>query len=433
SSADRQSTTYELLGLNSDSGVLQTGGVDLGGVGENRNTNRVFRSKIIFPAEDGTIKLSFRATDGNRAVLNALRMTEFADFEICPEQNTFGIAVMGSSVARGQGAPNDMGYAFQLGELLTDRAARGVGRNWELTNISVGGNNTVAVANRWNEDLLPLCDGYVIYGLSLANEGLRNQGQAAFDQFRDNLQDLIDRAIFRNIYPIVVGNYSRRDFDQEDYKFIKDMNLLIHQWNVPSINVLGTNDNGSGNWVNGFEADLGHPNLAGHTEFFHAFVPSLFDAISIGKVQPQRIANTWLSFGSEVDENPAIFTPEEVVHPFTVSIGVRTNQSGQIFSIPTDQGAGSLSINDTGVVVYTAPGGATLTSAMTVNDNHWHQLTLSHYHALGKTFLYVDSTQVVGDISERLVPEHFALSGSDGPSTADFRDWFFYRSGMNPQ
>ncbi|MEM1359230.1 MAG: T9SS type A sorting domain-containing protein [Bacteroidota bacterium] len=43
------------------------------------------------------------------------------------------------------------------------------------------------------------------------------------------------------------------------------------------------------------------------------------------------------------------------------------------------------------------------------------------------------STQVAGHIGERLVPERFALSGSYGSSTADFRDWFFYPSGMNPQ
>ncbi|WP_020570146.1 GDSL-type esterase/lipase family protein [Neolewinella persica] len=427
----RRNTTYEVVGFNADSGEVQTSGSDLGGAGRNSNASEVFRSEVIFPADDGTITLTFRVSLGQFGYLNALRLTELEGVELCPELNPNGIAVMGSSVARGEGAPNDMGYAFQFGQLLAARAAADQGRDWSLTNISVGGNNTAAVSNRWASDLAPLCDKYVLYGLSLANEGIRNRGQEAFDQFRDNLQELISRARARNITPVVIGNYSRRDFDIEDYQFIKDMNLLIHQWDVPSINVLGSNDNGTGNWVTGYEADLGHPNMAGHTEFFHAFVPSLFDAISAGKVLPQRVSDTWVTFGNEVDENPAVFSPEETVHPFTLSIGVRTVGSGQIFSIPTHQGEGNLSINASGMAVYTAPSGASITSATAVNDGEWHQLTLSHYYARGGSFLYVDSARVAGGVNERLVPQSFALSGAAGPATVDFRDWFFYRSGMN--
>ncbi len=35
------------------------------------------------------------------------------------------------------------------------------------------------------------------------------------------------------------------------------------------MNLLGAIDNGTGNWATGYQADFGHPNQAGHTEFFY--------------------------------------------------------------------------------------------------------------------------------------------------------------------
>ena len=53
----------------------------------------------------------------------------------------------------------------------------------------------------------------------------------------------------------------------------------------------GAIDDGYGRWARGFTPEPIHPNAAGHTEMFHAFVPTLFDALEKGKPSPQRSAS----------------------------------------------------------------------------------------------------------------------------------------------
>ena len=425
-------TTYILEGFNGSSGVVRTSGPGTSGPDTGQNLDRIFRSERVFPTDSGTLTLTYRVTLGQFGYLNALRLTELPGVELCPELDPRGIVVMGSSVARGQGAPGDMGYAFQYGELLEDRFAEGDGQNWDLTNISVGGNNTVDVTERWARDLAPLCDKYVVYGLSLANEGIRTRGQAAFDDFRDNMLALIERARNRGIQPVVVGNYARRDFNATDYGFIRQMNLLIHQWDVPSVNVLGTNDNGQGNWVTGYEADLGHPNQAGHTEFFHAFVPSLFDALAAGKPQPVRPAEpTSATVGAAVDPSPITFEPEETVHSFTISFRFATSgHNGTLLTYDSDGGQHRLVIRPDGALHLSGPTGTRMTTAI-VNDGAPRTFTITHHYARGTTELYVDGARVGDPLPGRFVTSNYALFGAESPAQGQVGDLFYYRSGMN--
>lgn len=423
-------TTYIVEGFNASQGTVQTSGPDLSDF--NLNDDDIFLSERVFPSDSGTITLTFDVSLGRFGYLNALRLTEYPGVELCPEEDRYGIAVMGSSVARGQGAPNDMGYAYQFNQLLQARTQGQASPPFEISNISVGGNNTTAVASRWASDLAPLCDKYVVYGLSLANEGIRNGGQPVFDQFRDNMLDLIDRARARDIIPVVVGNYSRRDFNATDYAFIRDMNLLIHEWDVPSINVLGTNDNGSGNWVAGYEADLGHPNTVGHTEFFYAFVPSLFDALDAGKPLPVSGADNGVSIGSAVDVNPITFSPDNGVHAYTLTFSFRTAGTGELAEL-TDamNDVAQLTVSSDGNLRYTSPEGASIVSTVTVNDNGWHTLSLTHYYARGTTELYLDGSKVSGNINEQRAVTSVALAGNAAPANLDLRQLYFHRSGMN--
>src|SRR3546814_2432172 len=75
------------------------------------------------------------------------------------------------------------------------------------------------------------------------------------DQCERNMQTLIRKARSDGYTPVVTNCYARNDFTPEDYQFIKEMNLKIHQWNVPSINLLGAIDDLSGHWMDGFWAD----------------------------------------------------------------------------------------------------------------------------------------------------------------------------------
>src|SRR5262245_57712643 len=66
------------------------------------------------------------------------------------------------------------GYVFDYAVDLNARFKQGVGADWDVSNISIGGDTTPKVLARWSKDLLPQCGRYVVYGLSLANEGIIN-------------------------------------------------------------------------------------------------------------------------------------------------------------------------------------------------------------------------------------------------------------------
>ena len=174
------------------------------------------------------------------------------------------------------------------------------------------------------------CGKYVIFGLSLGNEGIHGAAdqQAIYNQFKDNMQTLISKAREDGKYPVMMNNYTRGDFEESDYRYVKQMNLLIHEWDLPSVNMLGAIDNGSGKWADGYQngTDLYHPNTEGHREFLYAMVPSLFDAIEAGKTLPARVSGTSYTLAGKVLE----FTPEETVHPFTISFKVKGATDGTI-------------------------------------------------------------------------------------------------------
>lgn len=352
--------------------------------------------------------------------------------QVCKSVDDLKLSVMGSSVAFGQGGVG-FGYARLYADLLGQRFGDGVGKAWTMTNVSVKGNNTIDVLNRWAGDLLPECGKYVVYGLSLANEGIQSGGQAKFDQFRDNMLMLIQMAHDEGKIPIVINNYTRGNYNETDYSFIKAINLLIHEWDVASVNVLGAVDNGMGRWAAGHSADVGHPNQKGHREFFYTIVTSLFDAIDSGKEQPSWVDGTSMNLGRAVTRDRIIFTPEATLHPFTLSFAIKTTAPGILASFETkDQVTGTIEINKSGVLEYTSPGGVTISGSIPVNDDQWHQVTLSHYFAWGRTFLYTDSKQE-SMVEESLEATRFSLAGLGAPASVEYSNLLFYRSGMNSQ
>lgn len=350
----------------------------------------------------------------------------------CGEEgiDPFKISVMGSSVANGQGATNNHGYAYMYGELLDERFHNQKSKfPWYTSGIAVNGNNTLNLLARYN-DLIHDCGTYVIFGLSLGNEGIHNAAdqQAVYNQFRDNMQTLIKKAREDGKYPVMMNNYTRGDFDASDYEYVKQMNLLIHEWDLPSVNLLGAIDNGSGVWANGYQNgdDIYHPTTDGHREFTYAMVPSLFDAIDAGKNQPVRVIGTSYSLA---DKRVLEFTPEETVHPFTISFKVKGTADGIIASFANGGNAtGTLKIQD-GVVVYDSPLTGEIKGTVNVTDNQWHVVSLTHYYAQGRTLLYTDKA-LAGELDEKLTVGKFIVGDNTSTVGREYSELFFYRSAM---
>jgi lysophospholipase L1-like esterase len=340
--------------------------------------------------------------------------------------NDLKIVYFGSSVPFGQGATGKYGYPSRYSALLTQRAATGLGAPWTTANISIPGDNTVKVLERWERDLPPQQGRYVVYALALGNEGIHGGGQPKFDQFKANMQVLIKKARAQGLVPVVTNSYTRNDYTAEDYAFIQQMNLLLHSWAVPTVNLLGAVDDGHGRWAAGYFDDALHPNDLGHAELFHAWVPSLFDALRAGKPLPRRRATSAVRLPGAALR----FVPEALVHPFTQVISFRSKVPGTLLTLQDSTSTGQLSLGAHGQLVYTSAKKGQLTSPGRATDNHWHQVALTHYFARGETLLYLDG-KLLGSLPEQLRTRQLTLGGRQAPAGAQYRNWLFYRSGMN--
>lgn len=346
----------------------------------------------------------------------------------------YRISAFGSSVCNGQGATGNKGYAYLYGQQLQERYNSNVTENpFYVSGISIGGNTTQNLLDRYAEMTRDHAR-YVIIGLSMGNEGIHESGnkQQTLNQFSTNMQTLIRKMKADGKIPVVMNNYTRGDFTAEDYSYIKKMNLLIHEWDVSSVNTLGAIDDGAGHWASGYQQDNAHPTTNGHKEFFYAMPPSLFDAIASGKAQPKRNMQQEMTLA---DGAAITFQGEEMVHPFTISVRIKGGQAGNIFSYLLRSGSrkASVSVDTEGHVVYTNTTNKTLTSEQTLSDDLWHTVTLTHYYAQGRTLLYVDTNEV-GELRERINSIGQVTVGSvDDTSVArQLAEIFYYRAAFSP-
>ncbi len=339
------------------------------------------------------------------------------------------IAVFGSSVASGSVDQEGGGYCGRLKALLAERG-------WEVINVSRGGDNTVKIQPRFQGQLVPANPDYIIIGLSLANEGLRKDGAEeqlrVFEQFRTGMLRLIQQCRDMGMKPIVANCYPHDDYREDHYALLRRMNLLINTWDVPSINFLGTVDNGAGQWAQGHEADSGHPNSRGHEAMFRAIVPTLFDAMDAGKPTPARAVGSGFARirrGADTGA-PLEFVASDPIHAHAVAFWVRSGGEGAIAGLSGDSGAASIEYGG-GHVTYKSTAGKSLSAKLSEPDA-WHHVVVSHRYCNGETMFLVDG-QLAGTVEERHQPERFALGGAglNAPPEAHYRDWCVWRAALN--
>ena len=340
------------------------------------------------------------------------------------------ITVMGSSVSNGQGATDNHGYAYMFDRLVASRHQDGLSENpFFISSIAVNGNNTINLLDRYSE-LVNDFSRYVVFGVSLGNEGIHGAAdqEAVYNQFATNMQRLIAKAREDGMVPVVMNNYTRGDFEASDYGYVRRMNLLINSWDVPSVNLLGAIDNGAGKWADGFQNgdDIYHPNTEGHAELFHAITPSLFDALKAGKAIPVRKTGNSMVINQK---GKIEFTPEDVVHPFALVVSLNELPEGEFVNLSTGAGEATISLAGN-ILTYTSPAGETISGSLTTGERGGAPLyvTLSHYHAQGRTLLYAGD-DAIGELAEKIAPVKVTLLPGVGKS--DFGEVMFYRSALN--
>jgi lysophospholipase L1-like esterase len=374
------------------------------------------------------------------------------------------IAIWGSSVANGRG--DELARDGYTGLLRTMMAARG----WEVLNQSRGGDNTRSIVARFMPAGAPdpkvrylttVNPSYVVIGLSFGNEGLYEakttaEKEAVFKGYAEGIRALVDRARQHNIVPIISGVYTRSVYTPEDYMFVRRMNVLQQQWDVPLVNFLGATDDGAGRWSLGW--DDKHPQTSGHREMFYTFVPTLFEALEAGKPTPVKPASGGFARITG-GRTPLTFVPDGTIHPFAVSVMVRAQGNGTIASLAgsmlatrketrpnegtpfeattlvADRPFTASVIVQNGKWAYQSAVGTVVDSGVAA-DAQWHHVVLSHYTGWGETHLYVDG-KLAGKVTERLEPNRFVIGGPGsaggpaGPKQADYRDLYIFRAALN--
>lgn len=335
----------------------------------------------------------------------------------CLDMDDRKITFFGSSVCNGQGASEEgsggrikHGYAWQFARLLAARhTADSSTPEYVYSNTSINGNNTLNLLDRYRGHMLGDCGKYVVIGLGLGNEGIHGAANPTmiYNQWKTNMQELIAIGEDENKIMVATNNYSRGDYNAADYGFVKQMNLEMHEWDIPTVNLLGALDNcaGNGQWAAGYQNgdDIYHPNEAGHTEMMHTIVPSLFDALATGKAKPTRQTGEGVTLAAN---QKITFVPEDTVHAFTLAFRVK-NISALHLALTVSEGE--------------AP---QVGSAIT--DAAWHTVVVSHYYAAGKTYVYIDGVQQGNVLNGRMVLSNVSISGLCSVS-----DLHFWRSGMN--
>ncbi|PYT04208.1 MAG: hypothetical protein DMF60_15995 [Acidobacteria bacterium] len=135
--------------------------------------------------------------------------------------------------------------------------------------------------------------GYVVIALAMTNEGIleaatKEAKDAVFNQYAAGIRGFINRARQNNTVPVIGLAYPRMSYTLVEYEYVRRMNILQNSWDVPSVNLLGALDDGTGRYVIGFDSDDRHPNAVGHRELSYAYGPSLFEALEKGKPIPTR-------------------------------------------------------------------------------------------------------------------------------------------------
>ena len=343
-----------------------------------------------------------------------LDMRNFTYSIECMEIADNKITFFGSSVCNGQGAEEvsnvKHGYAWQFGQLLAARhEADNTLPEYEYSNTSINGNNTLNLLSRYKGHMYGDCGQFVVIGLGLGNEGIHGASnpQGIYNQWKTNMLKLAELGEDEGKIVVASNNYTRGDYNATDYAYVKQMNLEMHEWDIPTINLLGAVDNckGNGQWADGYQNgdDIYHPNHTGHTEMMHTIVPSLFDALAAGKAKPTRQTGEGIDLaGKQTIE----FVPEDEVHSFTLAFRI-ANVSGMQIKLDVNEGV------------------APVQPAVLPTDANWHTIVISHYYAAGKTYIYFDGVQ------QSVSDGKMLLSKVNLGGDCKVSDLHFWRAGMN--
>lgn len=135
---------------------------------------------------------------------------------------------------------------------------------------------------------------YVVLCVGLGEEGLHEKGERALLSYRENMPRIVERLQNAGKTVVVANSYPSDNFNEVDYADLRDINLEVQQWPLPTIN-----------WAEGA------------TEA--AIPPSLFEALEDGKSLPEYLPTQ----GDQNGVNTVRWVAEKGLESYTISFESR--------------------------------------------------------------------------------------------------------------
>lgn len=131
---------------------------------------------------------------------------------------------------------------------------------------------------------------YVVLGVGLGEEGLHEKGERALLSYRENMPRIIERLQEAGKTVVVANSYPSENFNEVDLADLRDINLEVQQWPMPTIN-----------WAEGATQA--------------AIPPSLFEALEKGKGVPEYLSTE----GDSNGVNAVEWVAEKGLESYTLS------------------------------------------------------------------------------------------------------------------
>ncbi len=143
---------------------------------------------------------------------------------------------------------------------------------------------------------------YVVLGVGLGEEGLHEKGERALLSYRENMPRIIERLQESGKTVVVANSYPSENFNEVDLSDLRDINLEVQQWPIPTIN-----------WADGA------------TEA--AIPPTLFEALEEGKGVPEYLSTE----GDQNGVSTVQWVAEKGLESYTLSFESRDTTYTEVY------------------------------------------------------------------------------------------------------
>ena len=143
---------------------------------------------------------------------------------------------------------------------------------------------------------------------------------------------MVERSRAAGMVPIVTLCYTRNDFTAVEYGYTRRMNAAINRWDVPSVNLLGAVDDGTGKWVSRVLVGQPASERVGPRRTGH-HVRALAVRRAGARQADAACATTGAGYARLSPAAALTFTPDATMHPFALGLSVRVTGDGPAATI----------------------------------------------------------------------------------------------------